>query len=99
MQIARPYAQALFDIAQGDKSLDAVEQGLISISNLEAESTDFSRFLRSRQLRLTAQCQARAGPHGLDICQRGRGHMAWAHAMEPALQPPFDALTASTSAP
>ena len=47
MQIARPYAQALFDIAQGDKSLDVVEQGLVSISNLASESADFSRFLRS----------------------------------------------------
>jgi F-type H+-transporting ATPase subunit delta len=47
VQIARPYAQALFDIAQGDKSLDVVEQGLVSISNLASESADFSRFLRS----------------------------------------------------
>lgn len=47
MQIARPYAQALFDIAQGDKSLDKVEQGLVSISDMASESGDFSRFLRS----------------------------------------------------
>lgn len=47
MQIARPYAQALFDIAQGDKSLDAVEQGLVSIADLADQSGDFSRFLRS----------------------------------------------------
>ena len=47
MQIARPYAQALFDIAQADNSLDAVEQGLVSISNLASESADFGRFLRS----------------------------------------------------
>jgi len=45
--IARPYAQALFDIAQGDGSLDVVEQGLVSISNMANESGDFTRFLRS----------------------------------------------------
>jgi F-type H+-transporting ATPase subunit delta len=47
VQIARPYAQALFDIAQGDKSLDTVEKGLVSISDMASESGDFSRFLRS----------------------------------------------------
>ncbi|RYE83781.1 MAG: hypothetical protein EOP19_13090, partial [Hyphomicrobiales bacterium] len=47
VQIARPYAQALFDIAQGDKSLDVVEQGLVSIADMATESGDFSRFLRS----------------------------------------------------
>lgn len=58
MQIARPYAQALFDIAQGDKSLDAVEQGLISISSLAAESSDFSRFLRSPVISAEAKAGA-----------------------------------------
>lgn len=47
MQIARPYAQALFDIADGDKSLERVEQGLISIAALNEGSADFARFLRS----------------------------------------------------
>lgn len=47
VQIARPYAQALFDIADGDKSLERVEQGLISIAALNEGSADFARFLRS----------------------------------------------------
>lgn len=47
MQIARPYAQALFDLAKGDKSLDPVEAGLRDIAALSAESPDFERFLRS----------------------------------------------------
>ena len=58
MQIARPYAQALFDIAQGDNSLDAVEQGLVSISNLAAESADFARFLRSPVISAEAKSAA-----------------------------------------
>ncbi len=46
-QIARPYAAALFDIAAADKSVEAVESGLVAISALSSESADFSRFLRS----------------------------------------------------
>lgn len=56
--IARPYAQALFDIAQGDKSLDPVEQGLVSISNLAEESGDFTRFLRSPVIGTEAKASA-----------------------------------------
>ena len=58
MQIARPYAQALFDIAQGDNSLDAVEQGLVSISSLADESADFARFLRSPVISAEAKSAA-----------------------------------------
>lgn len=47
MQIARPYAQALFDLAAGENSLEAVERGLLDIVRLADESPDFSRFLRS----------------------------------------------------
>ena len=47
VQIARPYAQALFDIAQGEGSLDRVESGLNSIAKLATESADFARFLGS----------------------------------------------------
>ena len=47
MQIARPYAQALFDLAQGEKALDAVEDGLKEVAALSSESPDFERFLRS----------------------------------------------------
>jgi F-type H+-transporting ATPase subunit delta len=46
-QIARPYAQALFDLAQSEKSLDTVEKGLQSVARLVGESPDFSRFLHS----------------------------------------------------
>lgn len=46
-QIARPYAQALFDLAQGENALDPVEDGLVSIGKLADESPDFERFLRS----------------------------------------------------
>lgn len=57
-QIARPYAQALFDIAQGDNSIDAVEQGLVSISSLATESADFARFLRSPVISTDAKASA-----------------------------------------
>jgi F-type H+-transporting ATPase subunit delta len=47
IQIARPYANALFELAQGEGKLAEVESGLISVSRLASESADFSRFLRS----------------------------------------------------
>jgi F-type H+-transporting ATPase subunit delta len=47
VHIARPYAQALFDLAQSENSVDAIEEGLKSIARLTAESPDFDRFLRS----------------------------------------------------
>ncbi|MDP1730865.1 MAG: F0F1 ATP synthase subunit delta [Devosia sp.] len=47
MQIARPYAAALYDLAQDDKTVDAVEAGLAAIARLAGESADFERFLRS----------------------------------------------------
>lgn len=46
-QIARPYASALFEIADADKSVAKVEQGLDAILRLTSESADFSRFLKS----------------------------------------------------
>jgi F-type H+-transporting ATPase subunit delta len=46
-QIARPYAAALFDIAQSEGSVDAVEAGLLDLQKLSDESADFRRFLRS----------------------------------------------------
>jgi F-type H+-transporting ATPase subunit delta len=46
-QIARPYAVALFDLAQSDGSIDQVEAGLGDLEKLSAESEDFRRFLRS----------------------------------------------------
>jgi F-type H+-transporting ATPase subunit delta len=47
VQIARPYAQALFDLAKSENAVDAVEQGLQSIARLSGESPDFARFLAS----------------------------------------------------
>lgn len=47
MQIARPYAAALYDLAQGENTVAAVEAGLVSIAQLAGESQDFERFLRS----------------------------------------------------
>jgi F-type H+-transporting ATPase subunit delta len=47
VQIARPYAQALFDLARGDNTLDPVESGLNEISALIDDSPDFARFLNS----------------------------------------------------
>ncbi|MET0437319.1 MAG: ATP synthase F1 subunit delta, partial [Devosia sp.] len=46
-QIARPYASALFDLAQSENQLASVETGLSDISRLIGESDDFSRYLRS----------------------------------------------------
>jgi F-type H+-transporting ATPase subunit delta len=46
-QIARPYASALFEIAEADQSVARVEQGLDAIAQLTSESADFARFLRS----------------------------------------------------
>ena len=47
IHIARPYANALFELAQGDGNLTEVEQGLVAVSKLAADSPDFGRFLRS----------------------------------------------------
>ncbi|MEQ1899592.1 MAG: F0F1 ATP synthase subunit delta [Devosia sp.] len=46
-QIAMPYAGALFDLAQSEGSVDAVESGLKEFERLAGESEDFRRFLRS----------------------------------------------------
>ncbi len=46
-QIARPYASALFDLAQSENQLAQVETGLSDISRLIGESDDFSRYLHS----------------------------------------------------
>ncbi|HEV7291290.1 MAG TPA: F0F1 ATP synthase subunit delta [Devosia sp.] len=46
-QIARPYASALFDLAQSENQLAQVETSLSDVSRLIGESADFSSFLRS----------------------------------------------------
>ena len=47
VQIARPYAQALFDLARSENAVDAVEGGLDAVATLASENQDFARFLRS----------------------------------------------------
>jgi F-type H+-transporting ATPase subunit delta len=57
-QIARPYAQALFDLARGENALDPVEQDLVALGRLSGESADFSRFLRSPVISADLKAQA-----------------------------------------
>lgn len=47
MQIARPYASALFDLARDADSVSAVEASLDSLVKLVDSSDDFSSFLQS----------------------------------------------------
>jgi F-type H+-transporting ATPase subunit delta len=47
VQIARPYASALFDLARSEGILETVEAGLDEVKRLAVENADFSRFLRS----------------------------------------------------
>jgi F-type H+-transporting ATPase subunit delta len=57
-QIARPYASALFDIAQSENQLASVETALSDVGRLLVESEDFSRFLHSPAI--TSEDKARA---------------------------------------
>ena len=57
-QIARPYAQALFDLAQGENAVDAVEEGMAAVGALADESADFTRFLRSPAIGATEKAAA-----------------------------------------
>jgi F-type H+-transporting ATPase subunit delta len=57
-QIARPYAQALFDLVRSDNTLDTVEAGLDGVSGLINESPDFARFLRSPVISADAKAAA-----------------------------------------
>lgn len=47
VQIARPYAAALFDLASDEGQIAAVEADLVAVAGLVADSADFTRFLRS----------------------------------------------------
>ena len=47
MQIARPYASALFEVANEQKSVAKVETALDTLNALIGESEDFRRFLRT----------------------------------------------------
>jgi len=57
-QIARPYASALFELAEESNSVATVEQGLVAIAALAADSQDFSRFLRSPVINADAKADA-----------------------------------------
>lgn len=57
-QIARPYASALFELAEESNSVATVEQGLVAIAALAADSQDFSRFLRSPVINADAKATA-----------------------------------------
>jgi F-type H+-transporting ATPase subunit delta len=58
VQIARPYANALFDLAQADNVLAEVETGLAALARLAAESGDFERFLRSPVIQADEKARA-----------------------------------------
>jgi len=45
--IARPYASALYDLAVEENKVGGIENDLVALNALIAESPDFSRFLRS----------------------------------------------------
>ena len=56
--IARPYASALFDLAQSENQMASVETSLSDVSRLIGESADFSRFLRSPVITTDEKAQA-----------------------------------------
>ncbi len=58
VQIARPYASALFDLADSENQLASVETSLSDVSRLIGESDDFSRFLRSPVITADAKASA-----------------------------------------
>ena len=47
MQIARPYASALFEVASDQKAVAKIETALDTLGALIGESADFRRFLRT----------------------------------------------------
>lgn len=58
VQIARPYASALFDLAREENQLASVETALSDVSRLMGESEDFSRLLRSPAIRAEDKAKA-----------------------------------------
>ena len=57
-QIARPYASALFDLAQSENQMASVETSLSDVSRLIGESADFAHFLRSPVIAADNKAQA-----------------------------------------
>ncbi len=57
-QIARPYASALFELAEAETKVNTVEAELDAVNRLVGESDDFSRFLRSPVIVADAKAQA-----------------------------------------
>ncbi len=58
MQIARPYATALYDLAEDQKAVAEIESGLARLYALAGESADFARFLRSPVINADAKAAA-----------------------------------------
>ncbi|WP_210310472.1 F0F1 ATP synthase subunit delta [Devosia pacifica] len=58
VQIARPYASALFDVARSENQLASVETALSDVSRLLGESEDFSTFLKSPAITTEAKASA-----------------------------------------
>ena len=58
VQIARPYASALFDLAESENRLADVESSLAALLRLSGESEDFKRFLGSPAITTDAKSQA-----------------------------------------
>jgi F-type H+-transporting ATPase subunit delta len=56
--IARPYASALFDLAQSENQMASVETSLSDVSRLIGESADFARLLRSPVISSDDKAQA-----------------------------------------
>jgi F-type H+-transporting ATPase subunit delta len=61
VQIARPYASALYDLAASENQLASVENGLNDISRLIGESEEFKRFLGSPVIAADVKSQALEG--------------------------------------
>ena len=57
-QIALPYASALYELAEGAKSVEQAEKSLDAISVLIGQSDDFSRFLRSPVIAAETKAEA-----------------------------------------
>lgn len=56
-QIARPYAAALFDLANQAKAVEETEKSLDAVAGLIASSDDFSRFLKSPTISADAKSE------------------------------------------
>ncbi|RUT30020.1 F0F1 ATP synthase subunit delta [Arsenicitalea aurantiaca] len=58
VDIARPYASALFDLAKSENKVEAVEAGLVEIDGLRSQSADFARLIESPVIGADAKASA-----------------------------------------